>query len=551
MPDRLVLRKPGTLGRGDNAEYYVTDKSVSRSHCDLQPLAEAVRITDRQSHNGTFVNGQRISEAIMVPGDVLRTGDLTFRFGIEGGLCILTGCVEADIDSLARQYKNAATPGREDSIILKEELGRICDLLGSQAVFLVEASGRRRSVCEECVRGDFVLSATALQICQRLNRPIWAPRDLRKAAASLQGCHETSAYCVPLAGATDGRLLFYGFWVRGPAFRLEVVERLLAHAGPLLAKRSTGRRSAVASAVPDFAIGRSRPFEELCRQARRIAATAHPVVVLGPRGAGKSTIARVIHSLGPRSEKVLVRLDCADLADRTPEAATRSCWEQAAGGTLLVASPQASLEVQESITARLRGVSEQAVASPTRRSTDVRCVVTMTGDPAELMRNGRLKPLFWDLVSVQQLVVPPLTARPGDIPELALDFLSHEHPVRVKGFTEDGVKALQEYSWPGNVRELSNVIKRLTILGSGPIANAQDVRKALYPSGTESPSATRSTCGAPLSVQVDEFERARIEEAIEKAEGNKSKAARLLRISRKALYDKLRRLGLLRPERKS
>src|SRR3990172_3147826 len=155
MPDRLVLRKPGILGRGDNAEYYVTDKSVDRSHCDLRPLAEAVRVTDRQSHNGTFVNGQRISEAIMVPGDVLRTGDLTSKLVTEGGLCLLTGCVEADMDALARRDKTVAAADREDTIILKEELGRICDLLGSQAVFLVEASGRRRAVIYEFVRGEF------------------------------------------------------------------------------------------------------------------------------------------------------------------------------------------------------------------------------------------------------------------------------------------------------------------------------------------------------------------------------------------------------------
>ncbi len=175
----------------------------------------------------------------------------------------------------------------------------------------------------------------------------------------------------------------------------------------------------------------------------------------------------------------------------------------------------------------------------------------MTGDPAELMKDGHLKPLFWDLVSVQQLIVPPLSARPADIPELALHFLSQERPMRIKGFTEEGTKELLDYSWPGNVRELSNVIKRLTILAPGPVAGAQDVRKALRPAGTESSHATRSQSGVALSIQVDEFERARIEEAIERAEGNKSQAARLLRISRKALYDKLGRLGLLGAERKS
>ncbi len=298
------------------------------------------------------------------------------------------------------------------------------------------------------------------------------------------------------------------------------------------------------------------------------------VLIVGESGTGKELVARLLHDLSNRRERRFVGLNCAAVPETLMESELfghekgaftgaidqkPGCFELANGGTLfldeLSAMPIANqvklLRVlEERSFRRLRGVREIAV--------DVRIVAAMNEDPEIALEKEKIRADLLFRLNVFTLKLPPLRERISDIPLLAEHFaetLAAANGKRLRGITSEAIEQLTACQWPGNVRELRNVIERAVILEQGPRLSASglgpSVRSRTVPlpalaasiPSRPSPSAPDKDANEPIAsigMTVDEATRRLILRTLEATRFNRTKAAALLGVSSKTLYNKLK-----------
>jgi transcriptional regulator with PAS, ATPase and Fis domain len=287
------------------------------------------------------------------------------------------------------------------------------------------------------------------------------------------------------------------------------------------------------------------------------APTAASVLIWGESGTGKELIAQTVHELSPRASFPFVAINCAAIPETLLESEIfghekgaftgahdrrTGVFELAHRGTLFldeIAEMQPATQVkllrvlQERTFRRLGGRQEQSV--------DVRVIAATNRDPAEAVREGKLREDLFYRLNVFTVELPPLRARREDIPLLAQAFL-HEFNQRngkaVRAVDQDAMYLLEHYPWPGNIRELRNVIERATILAEGDFIELKHLPPTVVARSEESlPTVTL----AP-GTTVDEAERRLILLTLEHTRNNKTRAAEILGISLKTLHNKLNRM---------
>lgn len=326
-------------------------------------------------------------------------------------------------------------------------------------------------------------------------------------------------------------------------------------------------------------VGDSSSMRQLLSVAERVANSDATVLILGESGTGKELLSRIIHRLGPRSDKPFVAFDCSALAPSLLETelfghekgaftgagrARRGLFREAHGGTLLLDEiGDIAASVQNKLLRVLQEREIKPVGSDQFIPVDVRIIAATNKDlKAAVQRGDFREDLYWRL-AVMPMQVPPLRERREDIPLLAAHILARRAGA-AKNFAGDESKypakisaramgLLRGYHWPGNIRELENVLSRAAILCDGQEIHSSDLEgaglAALSSAGSlpELPELT-SDAGRSLKDILDEtiriIERKAIENALEKSAGSATRAARLLGISRATIYNKLHAYGL-------
>ena len=314
----------------------------------------------------------------------------------------------------------------------------------------------------------------------------------------------------------------------------------------------------------DF-IGNSAPMRALYATIQQVAPTGSTVLITGATGTGKELVARAIHQAS-NQEGLFVPLNCAAVPESMLESelfghvrgaftgAERDHagqFEAADGGTLFLdeitempvhLQPKLLRALQEKRTERLG--SNQAV------DIDARIIAASNREPREAIDAGRLREDLYYRLNVFHIALPPLCERREDIPLLARHFA--EKTAASSGLGEAGVspaaqQQLLDYHWPGNVRELSNVIERAVILAQGSVIEPTHLPVEL--SATAPPGSTLppSTDNLALPQQVETLERGLILAALERSAGNMAAAARLLHISERSLWYKVKKYAIRRP----
>ena len=301
-------------------------------------------------------------------------------------------------------------------------------------------------------------------------------------------------------------------------------------------------------------ISRDPAMLRICRTIEKIAPSSATVLILGESGTGKELLARALHDLSPRRDARFVAINCAAIPETLLESElfgyekgaftgankqTLGKIESANSGTLFLdeigdLSPalQAKLLrfLQERVIERIGGREEISV--------DVRIVCATHQNLKDQIANARFREdLYYRLAEIT-VEIPPLRARAGDAALLAHAFAKRFAAEQRRGaitLLPDAINAIESHGWPGNVRELENVIKRAVIMAEGSTVNAEDVGLAL-PTGE--PSAVN------LRQVRDEAEKNAVLRVLGKVNGNLSKAAELLGVSRPTLYDLMHRFGL-------
>jgi len=322
-------------------------------------------------------------------------------------------------------------------------------------------------------------------------------------------------------------------------------------------------------------IGRSVPMQKLFRMLRTVAPHVRTALVSGETGTGKELVARALHQLGPRADRRFVVINCSAVVETLFESelfghvrgaftgATESkpgLFELADGGTLFLDEVG---ELPPGVQAKLLRTIEfgevHRVGSLEPRKVDVQVIAATNRDLEVECDAGRFRPDLFYRLNVVDMHVPPLRERRDDIVYLANAFMRATATRLAKpltGLTSGAERLLREADWPGNVRELRNVIERACLMAEGRLVGELDVRSSLPAPRSSAPGfashgALPSAGQRRRAMAVDEdleplsdIEREHIMRALQRADGNKKKAAALLGVSRRALYRKLERLDL-------
>jgi two-component system response regulator AtoC len=344
-------------------------------------------------------------------------------------------------------------------------------------------------------------------------------------------------------------------------FDLDAIELTIRHALETRQYRSAVPAAIGALGLEDM-IGLSPAMQAVYAIVRRAAPARSAVLVTGETGTGKELVARAIHALGPRRDKLFVPLNCAAIPTELLESElfghTRGAFtgadrdrtgkfELADGGTLFLdeigdmAYPlQAKLlrVVQE-------GVIER-IGSNRRTTVDVRLISSTHRDLAVAIAEGKFREDLYYRLHVVRIDLPPLRARREDIAQLAAHFLAtaaRDLGRESLAIAPNTIPVLEQYHWPGNVRELQNLMERAAVLCDGTIVDAAFLRLLLP--GTADARA-RDPAAEPLLLEpaIEALERKLILRALAAGNDNKVRAARLLGVSERTLWYKLKRYGL-------
>ncbi|MFQ5601169.1 MAG: sigma-54-dependent transcriptional regulator [Candidatus Krumholzibacteriia bacterium] len=322
------------------------------------------------------------------------------------------------------------------------------------------------------------------------------------------------------------------------------------------------------AAEEDEMLGESAVMSELRQTIARVAPTEARVLILGESGTGKELIAKALHRNGARASKPFVRVNCAAIPEDLIEAelfgATKGAYTGAVadrsgrfaaahGGTLLLDEiGDMSLKAQVKVLRVLQEGEFEAVGSTQTQKVDVRVVAATHQDLDALVQERRFRQDLLFRLNVIPIQVPPLRERPGDVALLADHFLhkyAERHELRVPQLHPAASKLLRSYAWPGNIRELKNVVERMVILHHGTEirpehlpAELRDATTGARPAGVE---GTRNPYEhLPLREARDALERDLIRMALERHQGNVTRAAADLGLERTHLHKRINALGI-------
>ncbi|WP_024329951.1 sigma-54 dependent transcriptional regulator [Thioalkalivibrio sp. ALR17-21] len=325
------------------------------------------------------------------------------------------------------------------------------------------------------------------------------------------------------------------------------------------------------SAAADLSLGKSLPMQRMAAMLPRVAARATTVLITGESGAGKEFVAHALHNAGPNPDAPFVAVNCAALPENLLEAelfghekgaftgATRQrrgVFEQADGGTLFLDEiGDMSLAMQAKL---LRVIQERQVTplgSENPLDVNLRLVCATHRNLREYVDRGDFREDLFYRINVVHLRIPPLRDRREDILWLArqtLEDLAHREGGEPRRLAADAEQAMLEHEWPGNVRELRHCLERATIFSPAPVLGEADLCDPadpdhLPPSGDPSTAATDPASRPPLADYLQAQEAAYIRQALEHHEWRITQTAEHLGISRKNLWEKMRRHGLQGP----
>jgi DNA-binding NtrC family response regulator len=320
-------------------------------------------------------------------------------------------------------------------------------------------------------------------------------------------------------------------------------------------------------------IGQSRVMERVFSLARRVAPTDGTVLLTGESGTGKEVFVRAIHRLSRRCDQPLLACDCSALAPTLLEselfghmkgsfsgaiATKQGLFEAAHRGTLFLDEVgNLSMETQGKLLRVLETKRVKKVGDTIERDVDIRLISATNRDLGEMVREGAFREDLYYRLNVVPIFLPPLRDRQGDIPLLVNVFLERfckKNQVGVKGFASDSMCLMESYGWPGNVRELRNIVERLAIL-----CDEERIEPHHLPSEIRQ-ATPRPTAGQlPLPHTWEEFKRLKQQvrdtavqqlerrfliEALDRCQGNVSRAAEEVGIQRTNLHALMRKYGL-------
>ncbi|MCC6997407.1 MAG: sigma 54-interacting transcriptional regulator [Deltaproteobacteria bacterium] len=512
------------FGRSPEATVRLEDGKASREHARVLHRAGELKLVDLGGRNGTLLNDEvvRGQTRVLRSGDRVRIGAAEILVAESAGVSSRIGGarLEAELGQLL------ASAGRAALLRLAvgpEQLGKVSAALADPVLLEIQRDGDYACLLADAGAGPAVLAA--------LQRLLPAAR-------------------VALVQAPGDGVAAEALWRR---------------AGELLAgpARAPGAAAGVPAAAPaptappGVVVGDPamvRVFELV----RKVAATPTTVLILGETGVGKEVIAEQLHRQSPRASGPFVRLNCGSLPESLLESelfghekgaftgADRrklGYVEAAAGGTLFLDEIG---ELTASMQTRLLRVLEShrfmRVGGREEIACDVRVVAATNRDLEAEARAGRFREDLYFRLSAFVLKIPPLRERPAEVELLAELFarqFARRMNVAAPTLGADALALLRRHAWPGNVRELRNAMEYAAVLAERGVLDA-----ACLPDSVRAAADAPAPPAGQMRRQIADLEQKSILDALDAENGNQTRAARRLGISRRALLYKLEKYGI-------
>jgi Nif-specific regulatory protein len=595
-----LVKDRTALGRDSGNDVVVDAEWISRKHCEIRKSNQGFTLVDVGSHNGTAVNDVPIKERLLKGGDrVMLPGasflfvdseaepqpavellDLplpdrrTVRLRAEDSLYLNPRRLPDDALSTTLSFLQLLQGGVEtlpDRILdhlfelVPAERGAI--LLGSFPDELEPIAARAEARGQ---KARFPVSRTVLEkVFGERTAFLSNHAEEEIGSKSLLAAKVTSLVALPLL--TDGHVIgaiYLDRRSRGAEFpeaKLELLMGLASAAATALDRaRQLGRLRAANQRLQEELVlvhemvGESPRLKEAQKILARAAPTDATVLIEGESGTGKELAARAIHYNSRRRDHPLVKVDCTGLNENL--LASELFGHERGAFTGAIQQKKGKLEVADGGTVFLDEVGElplslqahllrvlqdrefERVGGTRPISVDIRLVAATNRDLAREVKEGKFREDLFYRLNVVRLSLPPLRERPGDV-ELLAQFYASEHAKRVKrhvaGISPEALAILKRHDWPGNVRELANTLERAVVLGTTELILPEDLPESMVeqrsPSGPE-PSSYHEAVAAR--------KRDLIQDAIRRAAGSITDAAKLLGLHPNYLHRLIRNLGL-------
>lgn len=306
-------------------------------------------------------------------------------------------------------------------------------------------------------------------------------------------------------------------------------------------------------------VGEASEMQQLHQMIRQVGPTKATVLVQGESGTGKEVVARALHQMSPRAKKDFVAVHCAALPETLLEselfghergaftgavARRPGRFEMANNGTLFLDEiGEIPLSMQVKLLRVLEQREIQRVGGNETVKVDVRLIVATNRELEEEVAEGRFREDLYYRLKVVQITTPPLRHRRSDIPLLAQHFLGEfakENGRPMPGIARDAIEVLQAYHWPGNVRELRNVMENAFVFLKGEVITAADLPKSVK----QEPNLQTEALTVPLGLPLEEVETMYLKRTLASVDGNRTRAAEILGISRRTLQRRIKELGI-------
>lgn len=445
-------------------------------------------------------------------------------------------------------------------ILVVDDDRSICKLMGSilemeSYPFRVATSGEqaRRAMDEEqfdiLVSDIYLGDDSGLHLLERMKS---VNSDAEVVIMTAHGSMETAVHAVH-NGAFD--------YISKPFVVNEMLDILHRIEEKFRLVQGTGVGAELVETLPNTEIiGATPKMVDIYKKVAKIARIDAPVLVIGESGSGKELVARALHVNSERANAPFIVINCGALPETLLESelyghergsftgatgSRKGLLESASGGTVFLDEiSETSLGFQVKLLRVIQEHEIRRVGSNDIVQVDIRLIAATNRDLREMVRTNRFREDLFHRLNVFTIAMPPLSERTADIPLLASYFLksfTEKHGKTVRLAT-DAVEAMKRYSWPGNVRELKNMLERAITFNDTGVIQADELEF-----GEDEADIIETSAGpdGPLPTgSLDQMEKDHIIKVLKETGGNKKRAAEILGIERRTLYNKAKRLGI-------
>jgi transcriptional regulator with GAF, ATPase, and Fis domain len=586
------------MGRDPSNQVELSDPAVSRKHCSIRELSGgSFEIADLDSHNGTSVNGTKVSRIPIEHGDRIRIGSSEYVFltgpddaamtsSVSGNSLGETGLLTVHLDvsgvpsdatgvgrmarDLSAFFKitNVINSTRDVQALQRELLVLISEVIPAAEAAIVLQPSRNdeaRPVCTWNRKGpaepEMIIREEPVQ------RATWERCAVFSAAAA-EGDSTEHVLCVPLVAVERILGVIYLSspaasrpFTEEQAYFLSSISRIAAvtleNLSQLDSLRAENRRLRGEVRADHSLIGESRPMHRVNEFITRVAKGNSTVLIRGESGTGKELVARAIHASSSRPDKPFVAINCAAIPEALLESelfghekgaftgaagVRKGKFEAAEDGTLFLDEIGEMAPLLQSKLLRVLQQREfERLGGNRLLPFNARVVAATNKNLEQAVKTGEFRQDLYYRLNVVSVASPPLREHREDIPLLALHF-ANKYAAKCKrgfkGIAPEARSLLMEYSWPGNVRELENAIEHAIVMGLTDEILPEDLPNALLEEQSSGLAAAR------YHDTLNQTKKQLVLSALDEAKGSPVEAARLLGIHPKYLHRLIRNLNL-------